>query len=53
MKKPKVLKKDEKVSNIKLLSELQFFSKKPKELTNIQLSNILSFPAKRKKDKKD
>ena len=55
MKKPKVLKKTKKISNIEFLSELPFFDKKPKELTNIQLSKELLFhPSERKKkDQKD
>ena len=55
MKKPKVLKKEQKISDIEFLSELTFFDKKPKELTNIQLSKELIFhPSERKKkDQKD
>ena len=52
MKKPKVLKKNKKISNISFLSELSFFPKKPKELPNKQLSDILPFPPKRKKRSK-
>ena len=54
MKKPKVLKKNQKISNIKVLSELPFFGKKPNKLTNIQLQkNYLSIYQKEKKDQKD
>ena len=42
-------KKNKKISNIELLSELPFFHKKPKELTNKELSEALPFPPKRKK----
>ena len=50
MKKPKVLKKTKKISNIEFLSELPFFDKKPKELTNIQLWKESPFhPSERKK----
>ena len=42
-------KKNKKNSNIKFLSELLFFSKKPKELTNKQWSDVLPFPPKRKR----
>ena len=45
-------KKNKKNSNIKFLSELLFFSKKPKELTNKQLSDVLPFPPKRKRGPK-
>ena len=50
MKKAKVLKKkNKKFSNIRLLSELPFFYKKPRELFNKKLSEVLPFPPKRKK----
>ena len=42
-------KKNKKFSNIKFLSELPFFSKKPKELTNKKMSDVLPFPPKRKR----
>ena len=42
-------KNNKKFSNIKLLSELPFFSKKPKELANKRLSDELPFPPKRSK----
>ena len=45
-------KNNKKFSNIKLLSELPFFSKKPKELANKQLSDELPFPPKRSKRRK-
>ena len=41
-------KKNKKFSIIKFLSELPFFSKKPKDLTNKRLSDVLQFPSKRK-----
>ena len=54
VKKSKVLKKNQKISNIKVLSELPFFDKKPNKLTNIQLQkNYLSIYQKEKKDQKD
>ena len=42
-------KSNKKFSNIKYLSELPFFYKKPNELTNKQLSEALPFPPKRPK----
>ena len=36
-------KKNKKISNIKLLSELLFFLKNPKKLSNNQLSKLLPF----------
>ena len=46
MKKLKVLEKELKYSNIRILSELPFFTKKSKKLTNKQLSEALPFPSK-------
>ena len=48
IKKPE--KKDKKIINIELISELPFFSKKHKELTNRELSEALPFfPEKTKR----
>ena len=46
-------KSNKKFSNIKFLSELPFFYKKPKELTNKQLSETLPFPQKKLKHLKE
>ena len=46
-------KKNKDFSNIRFLSELQFFLKKHKKLTNTELSKEFSFPPKRKKDLQD
>ena len=51
MKNPKVLKKEQKISDIEFLSELTFFDKKPKELTNIQLSKNYFFIHQKEKKK--
>ena len=45
------IKRKKKISNIKFLSELPFFSKKSKKLTIKQLADVLLFPPKRKKKK--
>ena len=45
-------KKNKKISNIELLSELLYFSKESKELTIKQLSDVLPFSPKRKKRSK-
>ena len=47
-----VKKKNKHFTNIKLLSELPFFYKKPKELSNKELSEALPFLPKRPKRSK-
>ena len=46
-------KKNKKISNTKLLYELQLFQKEPKELSNIELSKSYHFHQKQKEDLKD
>ena len=46
-------KKNKKISNTKLLYELQLFQKGPKELSNIELSKSYHFHQKQKEDLKD